>query len=88
MSRTVKWIGDCTHLPARQLEAFDATSRGITYRTFLKHVGPAVVREINRRYGHHPTIAQDGCVTFCKGELRDRSAVCMMHSGIHHIWQL
>jgi hypothetical protein len=88
MNRNVQWVGTCVHLPAHRLEAFDNSSREVTYRTFLKHVGLYIVRELNEQFGFHPTIKNDCHIQYYRGKWCGRPAMCMMHSSIHHIWLL
>ena len=82
--RSIAWVGTCVNLKAEDLEAYDDSSRNITYRTFLRRVGGAIVREVNQQKGF--PIGKDWHVTFSKGKWKGEPALCMMHSGIHHIW--
>jgi len=88
MTHKPEWVGTCVHLLARDLETFDDSSREITYRTFLRHVGTGIVRELNEQFGFCPTVKNDYHVQFFKGKWRGQPAVCMMHSAIHHIWKI
>lgn len=94
----VEFVGTCVAFTLAELQAYDETERDITYRTFAKHVGPEVIREINcgegigcARYDYEPgraglTLKQDWHVTFGKGKWKGKPAVGMHHSSIHHIW--
>lgn len=80
------FIGTCVQLKAGDLDKFDDSSRDITYRTFRKHVGGETVKEINEWAGV-PT-HKDWHIRFKRGKWRGKPAACLMHSSIHHIWQL
>ena len=84
----VKFIGTCVELSARHLEDYDVTEREITAKTFRKHVGPEVYRELERRLGYdkHLRLADDYAVSFGKGKWRGKPAVCLRWSSIHHIY--
>lgn len=81
-----EWIGTCVGLPADLLEAYDGTERAISYRTFARHVGREVIRELNERFGHAPPLRKDWAVYFSKGLWLGKPAVCMYQSEIHHLW--
>lgn len=80
------WIGTCVELPAEDLHDFDESSRPITYRTFLRHVGRKVMRELDEQFAM--PIRKDWHVDFAVGKWRGQRAVCLFHSRIHHIWTL
>jgi hypothetical protein len=89
---SVEFIGTCVGLRFRDLQAYDDSEREITYRTFRKHVGADVIREINENIGYPGpgvlTLASDYHVRYGKGKWKGKPAVCMHHSAIHHIWTL
>ena len=66
------------------LNAFDESCREVTYKTFLRKVGAEVVA----RFGFHPPLRSDWHVRYFTGRWRGCSAVCLMHSAIHHIWTI
>ena len=78
------WIGRCDELEANDLDDYDDTKRPITYRTFQKHVGAGITRSLDRRFGI--PIGREWHVKFSRGKWQGKPAVCMMHSGYHHIW--
>lgn len=82
----VQWVGTCIELSRRALEEFDDSARTITYKTFLHRLGPGMVRELDEQFGTHPRVRDDWAVKFESGRWRGKPAVCMHHSGIHHIW--
>lgn len=84
MKRTLEWVGTCVELGCKDLEEFDDSSRDITYRTFLRHIGGVEMAGLNRSFG--VPIREDWCVSFYKGKWKGKPAVCLMHSSIHHIW--
>lgn len=47
-TKVVQFVGTCVNLPAEDLDAYDETEREIGYGTFVRHVGVATVREIER----------------------------------------
>lgn len=85
---TPHFVGTCVGLPSRHLDAYDDSSRDITYRTFLKHLGSEVVREFERDlgYGRHLRLKDDYHVSYSIGKWRGQKAVCCEWSSIHHIW--
>lgn len=80
------FVGTCVGLPVEDLEAFDDSSKEISYRTFRRAVGRAVVAELNATFG--VPLSRDWAVRFTRGLWRGRQAVCLFHSAIHHIWEL
>ncbi len=80
------FIGTCVGLPAAELEAFDDSAKEITYRTFLRHVGGEIVRELDAAFG--VPLRRDWHVSFERGKWQGKPAVCLHHSGIHHLWYL
>lgn len=86
MKPDVEFVGRCDHLDADDLYDFDETSRKITYATFVRKVGGAVVKELNEGFG--VPIKRDWHVRFVKGRWQGRPAVCMFHSAYHYIWVL
>ena len=80
------FIGTCVDLECADLEAFDDSARSIQYRTFARHLGRNDIREINTRTG--VPIHKDWHVSFERGKWKGETAVCLHHSGIHHIWKL
>lgn len=80
------FIGTCVGLEAEDLEAFDDSAREITYKTFARHLGREGIREINRWAG--VAISKDWHVSFERGKWKGNPAVCLHHSGIHHLWAL
>jgi hypothetical protein len=87
MSSSLRFVGTCIGLRAKDLHAYDDTERAITYRTFRSHVGREVTTEINTWAGWPGThFSNDGCIRYGKGKWKGKPAVCMHHSGIHHLW--
>jgi hypothetical protein len=82
--KTITFVGTCVELQQKDLEKFDDTSREVTYKTFLKHVGYEIVKELDTHYG--VPLRNDPCVKFATGSWKNRKATCLFHSGIHHIW--
>ncbi len=80
------WVGTCLGLEADDLHDFDESSRPVTYRTFLRHVGRETVRELDERFGF--PLRKDWHVSFAVGKWRGQRAVCLFHSRIHYIWTL
>lgn len=78
------FVGTCVGLKAEDLFDYDDSKRYITYRTFLKHVGKDIVKELNESFG--VPLHKDWHVSFSKGKWKGKPAVCLHHSGIHHIW--
>ena len=86
MKTNIIFQGTCVHISALFIDEFDGTAREITYKTFLKHVGRDIVREINEWVS--VPIHKDWTVSFEKGKFKGKKAVCMHHSLIHHIWTI
>lgn len=84
MKRAPQWVGTCVGLREQDLNDFDDSSREIKYRTFLKHLGREIVRELDLSFG--VPLRRDWGVSFEKGKWRGRPAVCLFQSSIHHIW--
>jgi len=82
----ITFIGTCVGLPAPKLEAFDDSAREITYRTFLRHLGKDLVDDLDRSFG--VPLRKDWHISFERGKWEGRPAICLHHSGIHHIWSL
>lgn len=81
-----EFIGTCVNLRAKDLNDFDDSSFIITYETFRKHVGGEVTKKLNESFG--VPVGTDFAVSFRKGKWKGRKAVCMIHSGIHHLWYI
>ena len=86
MTSPVTFIGTCVGLPQSSLEAYDETERDISYRTFRRHVGGDVVREIDEAVG--VPVGKDWHVSFGRGIYEGKPAVCMHHSAIHDLYAL
>ena len=85
--RLVTFVGTCVGLGYRDLDDYDESERTITYRTFRKHVGVEVCREINEWAGWPGThFSNDWSISYGKGRWKGKPAVCMHHSLIHYIW--
>jgi hypothetical protein len=80
------FIGTCVHLDAQDLEEFDDSARSITYRTFARHVGREEITELDRAFG--VPLRRYWHVSFECGRWKGAPAVCLHHSGIHHLWKL
>lgn len=80
------FIGTCIGLPAEKLHEFDDSMRSITYRTFLKHVGKDIVKELNRSFS--VPLSRDWSVSFATGKYNGKKAICLFHSGVHHLWEM
>jgi hypothetical protein len=80
------FIGTCVELQANDLDDFDSSAREISYKTFRKHVGPEIIRELNEAFS--VPVGKDWAVSFEKGKWKGKPAVCMHHSCIHHLWEL
>jgi hypothetical protein len=82
------YVGDCTHLPGREVDRFDDSSRTIKVSTFKRKLGVEAWKELSRSLGYTRKckLEEDPCVTYSRGRWRGRSAYCMHHSCIHHIW--
>lgn len=80
------FIGTCVGLPATELDKFDDSARGITYRTFRKYVGKEIMDELNSNFG--VPLHKDWAVSFQIGKYRGKKAVCLYHSSIHHLWEV
>jgi len=81
-----EFIGTCVGLKAEDIHAYDDTEKEIGYRTFRKHVGKAVVAELNAAFD--VPLHKDWHVRFGKGTWKGRACMCLHHSGIHHLWHL
>lgn len=79
------FVGTCVSLPKEKLEAFDDSSRPIEYGTFARRVGRTIIKELNSTQTAVP-LKKDWHVRYTSGKWEGRKAVCMFHSGIHHIW--
>ena len=86
MKANPEWIGTCVNLRREDLEAYDATERSVGYRTFLRHVGGAVVKVMDAVLG--VPLREDYAVSFGVGKWKGRRAVCLHHSAIHHLWYI
>lgn len=75
---------DCT---GAEVDAFDATARDVTYRTFAEHVDVAAV-EAALGYGRDIglRLRNDWGVCFRKGIFRGRECYVLMWSHIHHFY--
>jgi len=80
------FVGTCVYLSANDLYEYDESSREITYKTFLRHVGKEWIREINESLT--VPIHKDWHVSFSIGKWKGKKAICLFHSCIHHIWIL
>jgi hypothetical protein len=80
------FVGTCVGLRADDLDDFDDTARSVTYKTFLRHLGGKIVRELDKSFG--VPLRRDWHVDFQVGRWRGKRAVCLMHSRIHHIWTI
>lgn len=78
------FVGTCVGLPAEELDAYDDSAQTIEFDEFARLVGDEVIDELNTNAS--PPIQDDWAVSFSKGRWCGEDAVCMMHSGIHHIW--
>jgi hypothetical protein len=83
---SLHFIGTCVGLEFEDLQEFDDSSRSIGYRTFLKHMGGAAVRELDQRFGL--PLRTDWHVSFARGKWKGEPAICLFHSRIHHLWKL
>jgi hypothetical protein len=81
-----QWIGTCVHLGVDGLDAFDASSREVTYRTFRRLLGREIILDLDARLG--VPLRRDYNVRYATGRWEGRRAVCLYHSCIHHIWTL
>ena len=86
MSMRANWIGRCDSLTFEDLTDFDDSSRFIKYRTFVRLVGGAIVRKLDRDFG--VPLRRDWHVSFATGLWQGKRAVCLFHSAYHHIWTL
>lgn len=86
MRGPAQFIGTCIGLEFNDLQDYDDSSRAITYRTFLKHVGREEVRELNKAFG--VPIGKDWHVSFSRGIFAGKPAVCLFHSAIHHLYAI
>ena len=82
----VSWIGTCVGLPAKKLYEFDDTCRDVSYKTFLKYVGRHTVKELNNNFS--VPLHRDWSVKFAIGKYNGKKAICLFHSGIHHLWEI
>ena len=80
------FIGTCVGLRAEDLYDYDDSERSITYRTFRKHVGMDIIRDLNEQFGF--PLCRDWHVSYGKGKWKGKPCVCMHHSRIHHLWYL
>ena len=81
-----KFIGTCVDLKANDLHDFDDSSRRVTYKTFIRHLGRQIVRDLDEQFG--VPLRRDWHVSFATGTWQGKRAVCLSHSRIHHIWTL
>lgn len=82
----LEFIGTCVGLRAGDLDNFDDSSRTVNYRTFRKHVGMTIIKELNSNFG--VPLHKDWAVSFAIGKWRGKKAICLFHSSIHHLWYL
>lgn len=80
----VHFVGTCVSLKASDLEEYDATERDITYRTFARKVGRAVIDELH--CWNSVPLKKDWHIKYGMGKWKGQPCVCMHHSAIHHIW--
>lgn len=83
---SLHFVGTCVGLEAEDLHEFDDSSRYITYRTFVRHLGRVAVRDLDEQFG--VPLRKDYHVSFVRGKWKGEPAVCLFHSGIHHLWLL
>jgi hypothetical protein len=85
---TVRFIGRCDDLSARDLDKFDESSLPIGNRTFRKAIGRDQYREFEKSLGYdrYLRLSKDWHVSYAKGLWKGRPAVCCFWSAYHHIW--
>lgn len=92
MNATKKtFIGTCVYLDANDLDEFDDSSIKITNRTFRKHLGKESYLKIEKELGYSDNwlrLANDWHVSYAKGKWKGKTAICLFHSHIHHIWTI
>lgn len=82
----VSFIGTCIGLPAAKLEEFDDNCREIKYTTFKRWLGTEEINELNSHVS--VPLSKDWSVRFYRGKYDGKNAICLMHSGIHHLWEI
>jgi hypothetical protein len=82
----LNFIGTCVGLKAEDIFEFDDSAREIKYSTFRKYLGKELIAELNHDFG--VPLHRDWSVSFEKGKWKGKPAVCLHHSGIHHIWEI
>lgn len=88
-----KFLGNCIQLPASMITQIVDDRREITRKTFLKHVGLAKMREIEKSLGYedHPsrglTMASDYAVSYYRSKFRGRLIYYFDWSAIEFVFR-
>lgn len=88
-----QFLGTCTELPASMTMQIVDDGREVTRKTFLKHVGLAKMREMEKRLGYkdHPSrglmMANDYAVSYYRSKFRGRLIYYFCWSSIEFIFR-
>ena len=80
----ITFLGTCIHLSPLILDEYDSSEKEISYKTFRKHLGKEIINELNLSFG--VPLHKDYAVSFGKGKINGKTAFCLHHSAIHHLW--
>lgn len=79
-----QFLGTCVSFEAEEIHAYDDTERKITYRTFARHLGRELLREVNSWFS--VPLSRDWHVSFGKGTFKGQPVIVLRHSCIHHFF--
>jgi len=86
MRTSPQFIGTCVSFEAEEVHAYDDTEKEIPYRTFSRHLGREMLREVNSWFG--VPLSRDWHVSFGKGIFRGQPVIVLHHSRIHHFFAI
>jgi hypothetical protein len=81
-----QFLGTCVSFEAEDIHDYDDKEKEITYRTFARHLGREMMREVNGWFG--VPLSRDWCVSFGKGTFKGKPVVVLHHSRIHHFFEI
>ena len=81
-----QFIGTCVSIESGEIHAYDDTERPISYRTFARHMGRDMIREINSWF--EVPLSRDWHVSFGRGTFQGRPVLVLHHSRIHHFFTI
>lgn len=84
--KAAQFMGTCVSFGAEEIHSYDDTEKTISYRTFARHLGRELMKEINSWFG--VPLSRDWHVSFGKGVFKGKPVIVLHHSRIHHFFAL